>query len=189
MCDDHPSPIGDGPADTATTRRRVLRAAGLLVAAGGGTAAFGACTADAESTPAASSAATTPSPASSPKPSGAASSSAARSPSASTSASSAAPKPSGPSAAIADVPVGGGVILKNADYVITQPSKGTYKAFSKICTHQRCPVTEVSDGAIICKCHGSKFSIEDGSVVEPPASKPLAESKVIVSGKEVYVEV
>ena len=24
----------------------------------------------------------------------------------------------------------------NADYVVTQPSKGTYKAFSKICTHQ-----------------------------------------------------
>ena len=38
------------------------------------------------------------------------------------------------------VPVGGGVILDNADYVITQPKKGTYKAFSKICTHMGCPV-------------------------------------------------
>jgi hypothetical protein len=27
--------------------------------------------------------------------------------------------------------------LENADYVVTQPSKGKYKAFSKICTLTR----------------------------------------------------
>ena len=56
------------------------------------------------------------------------------------SASKTAKAPKGPSVATSKVPVGGGVILQDADYVVTQPSKGKYKAFSKICTHQGCPV-------------------------------------------------
>ena len=80
-----------------------------------------------------------------------------------------------------------GVILENADYVVTQPSKGSYKAFSKICTHQGCPVSAVRDGIIHCNCHGSEYSIKDGSVTNPPASKPLAESKTTVFEDEVYV--
>ena len=89
--------------------------------------------------------------------------------------------------AVAKVPVGGGVVLKNADYVVTQPKKGTFKAFSKICTHRGCPVAAVRDGLIRCNCHGSAFSIEDGSVENPPARKGLAEVEVEVVGKKVYV--
>jgi Rieske Fe-S protein len=85
------------------------------------------------------------------------------------------------------VPVGGGVILENADYVVTQPSKGKYKAFSKICTHQGCPVAAVENGVIHCNCHGSEYSITDGSVTRPPAPKPLAEAKTVVFDGKVYV--
>ena len=84
-------------------------------------------------------------------------------------------------------PEGGGVILENADFVITQPSSGEFKAFSKICTHQGCPVTEITS-TIDCRCHGSKFSITDGSVVNGPATEPLAESKTTVTGGKVYVD-
>ena len=95
--------------------------------------------------------------------------------------------PSGPGAATAKVPVGGGVILDDADYVITQPTKGEFKAFSKICTHQNCPVTAVEGGTINCSCHGSKFSIEDGSVQNGPATKPLPEVETTVAGGQVVV--
>ena len=44
--------------------------------------------------------------------------------------------PKGPSVAAAKVPVGGGVIRADADYVVTQPQEGTYKAFAKTCTHE-----------------------------------------------------
>jgi Rieske Fe-S protein len=83
--------------------------------------------------------------------------------------------------------VGGGVILDDADYVITQPARGEFKAFSKICTHQNCPVTEIADGSINCKCHGSRFSIEDGSVQNGPATRPLPEAEVTVAGNQVVV--
>jgi Rieske Fe-S protein len=95
--------------------------------------------------------------------------------------------PKGPSVATSKVPVGSGVILEDADYVVTQPSKGSYKAFSKICTHQGCPVAGVRDGVIHCNCHGSEYSIKDGSVTKPPAPKPLAEAKTKVFEGEVYV--
>ena len=85
--------------------------------------------------------------------------------------------------AVADVPEGGGVI--KGDYVFTQPEKGTYKAFSKICTHQGCPVTKVDAGVITCPCHNSTFSIEDGAPTGGPATKPLPETKIKVDGDNI----
>ena len=85
-------------------------------------------------------------------------------------------------AATADVPVGGGVILTDAQLVITQPKAGTFKAFSAICTHQGCTVSSVENGTINCPCHGSEFAITDGSVVAGPAPKPLPAQAIKVSG-------
>lgn len=75
--------------------------------------------------------------------------------------------------AAADVPVGGGVVVKDANVVVTQPNQGEFKAFTAVCTHSGCQVGSVSDGKIVCPCHGSAFSIEDGSVVNGPAQAPL----------------
>jgi nitrite reductase/ring-hydroxylating ferredoxin subunit len=72
-----------------------------------------------------------------------------------------------------DVPVDGGTVLPDQQVVLTQPSDGDFKAFTAVCTHQGCIVASVSDGTINCDCHGSKFSIEDGSVVNGPATAPL----------------
>ncbi|MFE6484380.1 Rieske (2Fe-2S) protein, partial [Streptomyces sp. NPDC057757] len=58
-------------------------------------------------------------------------------------------------------------------------------AFSSICTHQRCPVANVSDGTINCTCHGSKFSITDGSVTNPPATEPLPAKQITVRGNSI----
>jgi len=86
-------------------------------------------------------------------------------------------------ATTADVPQGGGIIT--ADYVITQPTAGQYKAFSKVCTHQGCDVNKIDGGTISCPCHGSKFSIETGEPTTGPATKPLAETKVKVDGDSI----
>ncbi len=87
----------------------------------------------------------------------------------------------GTSIPTADIPVGGGKIFPDAEAVVTQPTAGEFKAFSSICTHQNCPVAEVTE-TINCNCHGSKFSITDGSVVNPPAATPLPAKSVTVDG-------
>ena len=79
------------------------------------------------------------------------------------------------------------MILKNANYVVTQPTKGTYKAFTKICTHMGCKVASIKNGNIHCDCHGSEFSIKDGSVTHSPATEPLKEFDTAVFEKKVYV--
>lgn len=84
-----------------------------------------------------------------------------------------------------DIPVGGGKIFAPNEVVVTQPTKGTFKAFSSICTHLGCPVASVSNGTINCDCHGSKYAIADGSVVNGPAPKPLPPKQITVSGDSI----
>jgi Rieske Fe-S protein len=86
-------------------------------------------------------------------------------------------------AAKADVPSGGGIIA--GDYVITQPTAGQFKAFTKVCTHAGCDVNKIDGGVISCPCHGSKFSIETGEPTSGPATRPLAETKVKVDGDNI----
>jgi len=86
-------------------------------------------------------------------------------------------------AAVADIPKGGGKIV--GDYVITQPTDGTFKAFSKVCTHQGCDVGKVADGVINCPCHNSNFSIETGAPTSGPAKKPLPETQIKVDGDNI----
>ncbi|MCL8012227.1 Rieske (2Fe-2S) protein [Streptomyces sp. AS02] len=88
-------------------------------------------------------------------------------------------------AATDDIPVGGGTIFKDQEVVVTQPEQGEFKAFSAICTHQRCTVSTVADGTINCPCHGSRFNITDGSVANPPATKPLPEKQITVDGNSI----
>jgi Rieske Fe-S protein len=90
--------------------------------------------------------------------------------------------------AASDVPVGGGMVYTDAKVVVTQPSKGEYKAFSAVCTHVGCLCNQVAGGTINCPCHGSKFKISDGSVVAGPAPAPLAAKTVTVTGGKVYLQ-
>ena len=93
----------------------------------------------------------------------------------------------GTSVSAADVPVGGGTILKDQKVVVTQPAKGDFKAFTAVCTHKGCTVAKVEDGLIMCPCHGSRFSIEDGSRKAGPAQAALASKKVTVEGDQISV--
>ncbi len=62
---------------------------------------------------------------------------------------------------------------------------GTFKAFDATCTHQQCTVGSIKDGTIICPCHGSMYSVKDGSVTGGPAPKSLSAIAVKVDGDEV----
>jgi len=89
------------------------------------------------------------------------------------------------SIALADIPVGGGVVIADPPVVVTQPAAGEVKAFTSICPHQGCKVSDVSNNEILCACHGSKFSALDGSVIQGPAVEGLAAAAVSVDGTTV----
>ncbi|MGW3288251.1 Rieske (2Fe-2S) protein [Streptomyces sp. NPDC001002] len=84
-----------------------------------------------------------------------------------------------------DIPEGGGKIFKDPAVVVTQPTAGTYKAFSSKCTHQGCAVTQITGDVIVCPCHKSEFSVADGSVKKGPATQPLPEQTITVTGDSI----
>lgn len=142
-------------------RRTVLQAGGLIVVGGAVAACGSSGSADASSSAPASSAAASSAPASS--------------------------AAAGGVANVSDIPVGGGVILDEPAVVITQPTEGDVKAFTAICTHQGCLVSDVVNNEIICPCHQSKFSAVDGSVISGPATAPLTAAGVAVEGGSVVL--
>jgi nitrite reductase/ring-hydroxylating ferredoxin subunit len=83
------------------------------------------------------------------------------------------------------IPVGSGKIFSAQKVVVTQPSAGDFKAFSAVCTHQGCIVNQIAQGNIVCPCHGSQFSIKNGSVVAGPAPRPLPARTIAVSGDKI----
>ncbi|MFF9361437.1 Rieske (2Fe-2S) protein [Streptomyces griseoluteus] len=88
---------------------------------------------------------------------------------------------------VSEIPEGGGKIFAAQKVVVTQPTKGEYKAFSAICTHQGCTMNEVANGTVDCSCHGSRFRISDGSVAQGPATQPLAAKEITVHGNTVHL--
>jgi Rieske Fe-S protein len=84
-----------------------------------------------------------------------------------------------------EIPVGGGKVLTAQKIVITQPQAGSFHAFTAICTHQGCIVNAVSGGTINCPCHGSRYNITNGSVVNGPAPLPLAAVSIKVEGTSI----
>jgi Rieske Fe-S protein len=88
---------------------------------------------------------------------------------------------------VSDIPTGGGKVFPQQNFVVTQPTAGNFKAFTATCTHQGCQVSKVLDGMIDCPCHGSQYSIVDGSVKNGPAPRPLPSKTVTVNGDSLTV--
>ena len=87
----------------------------------------------------------------------------------------------------ATIPVGGGKIFADQKVVVTQPTSGDFKAFSAVCTHQACIVSDIANGTINCACHGSEYDITTGAVKKGPATKALPEKSVTVTGDGITV--
>jgi Rieske Fe-S protein len=88
-------------------------------------------------------------------------------------------------AQVTDIPVGGGKVFDTRRVVVTQPTPGNFKGFNAVCTHMGCLVATVQNGVIHCPCHGSEFSITDGSVRGGPATKPLPPREITVDTDQI----
>ncbi len=152
--------------DTRATRRGVLAGVGLVGLAG----AVSACSSGGSSSSSAGTSVGAP---------------AATTPASAPSAASGGGGAASALATTSEIPVGGGKIFTSEKVVVTQPNSGDFKAFSAVCTHMGCIVSQISNGTIDCPCHGSQFSIKDGSVVGGPAPSPLPAQAINVSGSSI----
>jgi Rieske Fe-S protein len=166
--------------DSLATRRGMLAGVGLVGLAGAITACGGGGSSSAPAGPGATAAASTPA--------GQRSSAAASSPSGAASQAASSAPAANALAATSDIPVGGGKIFTGPKVVVTQPTADEFKAFSAICTHMGCIVSQVSNGTIDCPCHGSQYSITTGDVVAGPAPKPLPGEQIKVSDGSIFLE-
>lgn len=89
---------------------------------------------------------------------------------------------------VSAVSVGSGVVYDGPKVVVTQPSPGEIRGFTAVCPHQGCLVSEVTDNEILCPCHGSLFSAEDGAVLVGPATTGLAPVQVAVLDDQVVLD-
>uniref|UniRef100_UPI0012965661 Rieske (2Fe-2S) protein n=1 Tax=Ornithinicoccus halotolerans TaxID=1748220 RepID=UPI0012965661 len=88
---------------------------------------------------------------------------------------------------LADVPVGSATYLEDAQVLVARPEEGSVVAFDATCPHQGCRVSLVQGELLVCPCHGSRFQIGTGGVVEGPAETGLTELAVEVDGDDVRV--
>ncbi|MBS2026599.1 MAG: Rieske 2Fe-2S domain-containing protein [Deltaproteobacteria bacterium] len=106
---------------------------------------------------------------------------------------------------VGDIPLGGGKIYSDArftdqqcsapgapysQFVVLQPTAGTFTALSTGCTHQCCSVRPMSNhnrNFLYCNCHGSGFDFY-GNVLQGPATVPLTSIPVCTDGCNIYVQ-
>ena len=92
------------------------------------------------------------------------------------------PAPTGPAqiGSVSDIAVGAGKVFASPPLVITHPAAGQFKAFSGVCTHTGCKLSQVEGGEIICPCHGARFSATTGAVLKGPATVALPSVAIAV---------
>jgi nitrite reductase/ring-hydroxylating ferredoxin subunit/uncharacterized membrane protein len=95
----------------------------------------------------------------------------------------------GPDQTVFDPGPGEWTVAANADDVVSgEPTRvladdppvmllrrgETYSALHDRCSHRGCSLSEgrVEGDAIVCGCHGSRFALDDGSVLQGPATAP-----------------
>lgn len=86
-----------------------------------------------------------------------------------------------------EVPVGSAKIIEGSNFVVSQPTAGEFKAFTRMCPHAGCDVEKVEKAELICPCHDSRFSAADGSVLSGPAQAGLGKAVATVEGDTIKV--
>jgi len=94
-------------------------------------------------------------------------------------------------AGVGDVPEGTLARFEfNGTHIAIANVDGAYYAVDDACSHMGCPLSDgqVDENTVICGCHGSRFDLTNGEVVNGPARRPVPSFSVEVSGDDLLVE-
>ena len=96
-----------------------------------------------------------------------------------------------PVARLDDVPLGTMTFVQvdATDILIVHDSEGKLHATQGICTHEYFELDKgfLTDGTLTCALHLSRFDLETGEALDPPAELPLALYKVSVEDGEIVL--
>jgi nitrite reductase/ring-hydroxylating ferredoxin subunit len=93
-------------------------------------------------------------------------------------------------AKVADVPPGSAFDFEwNGKPAIVVNFEGEYRAYRNVCPHNGCPTKYYGGDNLSCPCHNSSFKVDNGDVIQGPATSPLRSIEVVVDGDSIRVAV
>jgi 3-phenylpropionate/trans-cinnamate dioxygenase ferredoxin component len=96
-----------------------------------------------------------------------------------------------PVARLDDVPLGTMKMVQvdATDILIVHDSEGKLHATQGICTHEYFELDKgfLTDSTLTCALHLSRFDLETGEALDPPAELPLALYRVVVEEAEIVL--
>jgi len=94
---------------------------------------------------------------------------------------------------VADVPLGTMKMawVDGTDQVLVINSNGDLYAVQGTCSHEYFELDNgfLTAGTLTCALHLSRFDLENGEPLDPPAELPLAVYEVVVEGDRILIEV
>ena len=81
--------------------------------------------------------------------------------------------------------------VDGTDQVLVIHSGGEFRAVQGICSHEYFELDKgfLTAGTLTCALHLSRFDLENGEALDPPAEAPLAVYHVVIEGGRVIIEV
>jgi len=81
--------------------------------------------------------------------------------------------------------------VDGTDQVLVVNTGGTFRALQGICSHEYFELDKgfLTAGTLTCALHLSRFDLDDGEPLDPPAEEPLAVYSVVVEDGRVIIEV
>jgi 3-phenylpropionate/trans-cinnamate dioxygenase ferredoxin subunit len=83
------------------------------------------------------------------------------------------------------------VVVDGTDQVLVIRQHGEFTATQGICSHEYFELDKgfLTAGTITCALHLSRFDLDSGEPLDPPAELPLAVYHVVVEGERILIEV
>ncbi|MGH7666804.1 MAG: non-heme iron oxygenase ferredoxin subunit [Candidatus Dormibacteria bacterium] len=82
------------------------------------------------------------------------------------------------------------VVVDELAICVAHTRDGGWYAIDDTCTHEDCSLSEgeLSDHLVECPCHGSRFDLRTGDVLNLPAVLPVHTHRVVVVGDQLRLE-